>query len=185
MNADKRRENRLGGQVLEKVEILPLEPGDVERISALAAEIWWHHYPDIIGAGQIEYMLQQRYAPQLIRSELARDDLWWEKLLVGDAVAGFASYFLTGQPGEMKLDKLYVHQDFQRKGYGGMLIEHVCERARRHGCARLALAVNKNNRNAIAAYLKQGFRMSDAVVKDIGGGFVMDDYIMVRDIGGC
>ena len=42
------------------------------------------------------------------------------------------------------------------------------------------LAVNKNNATAIAAYLKHGFRIADAVVKEIGGGFVMDDYIMER-----
>jgi ribosomal protein S18 acetylase RimI-like enzyme len=40
------------------------------------------------------------------------------------------------------------------------------------------LAVNKHNAQAIAAYRKNGFRVADAVVKDIGGGFVMDDYIM-------
>ncbi len=50
--------------------------------------------------------------------------------------------------------------------------------ARGRGCTRLTVAVNKNNRTAIAAYLKHGFRVADAVVKDIGGGFVMDDYLM-------
>ena len=40
------------------------------------------------------------------------------------------------------------------------------------------LAVNKRNAAAIAAYRKHGFEIVEAVVKDIGGGFVMDDYIM-------
>jgi ribosomal protein S18 acetylase RimI-like enzyme len=162
----------------------PLMPEDAERISALAREIWERHYADIIGTAQIEYMLRQRYEPHIIRAELRRNDLWWEKLLVRNRIAGFASYFLTGQPGEMKLDKLYVHQDCQRRGYGGLLIEHACACARACGCSRLVLAVNKNNRNAIAAYQKHGFEVAEAVVKDIGGGFVMDDYIMVRKVGG-
>lgn len=164
------------------MEILPVEPGDVEGISALAAEIWRRHYADIISAAQIEYMLKQRYEPQVIRVELQRGDLWWDKLLVGETIFGFASYFRSGQVGEMKLDKLYVHHDHQQQGFGGLLIAHVCSSARRMGCSRLTLAVNKRNRSAIAAYLKHGFRVSEAVVKDIGGGFVMDDYIMVRDI---
>ena len=157
---------------------MPVEPGDVERISALAAEIWRRHYSDIISAAQIEYMLKQRYDPRVIRAELRRHDLWWDKLLVGDVITGFASYFLTGQPHEMKLDKLYVHQEYQRMGYGGMLIARACMRARACGCSRLMLAVNKNNRSAIAAYRKHGFQVSEAATKDIGGGFVMDDYIM-------
>jgi ribosomal protein S18 acetylase RimI-like enzyme len=150
----------------------------VEFIAGLAGGIWRRHYADIISAAQIEYMLKQRYDPQVIRAELRRHDLWWDKLLVGDAITGFASYFLTAQPGEMKLDKLYVHQDHQREGYGGMFIGHMCERARLQGCSRLTLAVNKNNRIAISAYRKYGFEVSAGIVKDIGGGFVMDDYIM-------
>jgi ribosomal protein S18 acetylase RimI-like enzyme len=182
VDADKRRQRPLREKPLEKVKILPLEASDIERISALAAEIWRRHYPGIIGAAQIEYMLKQRYAPQIIRAELLRHDLWWDKLLVGDAITGFVSYFLTAQPGEMKLDKLYVHQDHQRKGYGATLIGHVCLRARMRGCSRLVLAVNKNNRSAISAYRKHGFQVSTGTVKDIGGGFVMDDYIMVKAV---
>lgn len=166
----------------EAARIEPLMPQDAERISALAAEIWWRHYPGIISAAQIEYMLAQRYDPALIRSELKRGDLWWDKLEIGRRIVGFASYFLTATPGEMKLDKLYVHPDWQRRGYGGRLIERVCEQARRAGCSRVVLAVNRNNLSAIAGYRKYGFQVREAVVKDIGGGFVMDDYVMVREI---
>ncbi|HET6492051.1 MAG TPA: GNAT family N-acetyltransferase, partial [Burkholderiales bacterium] len=148
MNADKRREGSDANAVLDQIAVLPVEPGEVERIAALAGEIWRRHYAGIISAAQIEYMLKQRYEPPLIHSELARTDLWWDKLLVRGEIAGFASYFLTGHTQEMKLDKLYVHQDHQRKGYGGRLIDHVCELARRLGCSRVVLAVNRNNRNA-------------------------------------
>ncbi|MBI3044648.1 MAG: GNAT family N-acetyltransferase [Betaproteobacteria bacterium] len=127
-------------------------------------------------------MLDQRYGRDVVRAELQRDGLWWDRLMVAGQLAGFASYFLTGAPGEMKLDKLYVHPRHQRHGYGGMMIARACEVARRHGCRRLTLAVNRNNRSAIAAYLKHGFRVADAVVKDIGGGFVMDDYIMEGNV---
>lgn len=181
MKADKSQQVNPRGSAPASASILPVEPHDVEFIAGLAEEIWRRHYADIITAAQMEYMLNQRYEPQIIRAELRCRDLWWDKLLVGDAITGFSSYFLTGQPGEMKLDKLYVHQEYQRRGYGGMLIAHVCMRARAGGCSRLMLAVNKNNRIAIAAYRKHGFHVSEAVVKDIGGGFVMDDYIMVRE----
>lgn len=165
-----------------QVCIAPLAPEDAEAVSALAAQIWWRHYSGIISDAQIEYMLKQRYDPRVIRTELQRDDLWWDQLLVGAEIAGFASCFLTTKPGEMKVDKLYVHQDHQRKGYGGMFIGHMCERARQQGCSRLTLAVNKDNRIAISAYRKHGFQVSAAVVKNIGGGFVMDDYIMEKAI---
>ena len=166
------------------VRIEPVGAADVETLVALAREIWLAHYPAIIGTAQIEYMLAQRYSPAVVRAELAREGLWWDKLMAGEEMAGFASYFLTGVAGELKLDKLYVHPRHQRRGCGGRMIARACEVAREQGCDRLVLAVNKGNREAIAAYRKHGFRVADAVVKDIGGGFVMDDYILEKPVTG-
>jgi ribosomal protein S18 acetylase RimI-like enzyme len=97
-------------------------------------------------------------------------------------MTGFSSYVLTGYSREMKLEKLYVHHAHQRKGYGGMLLDRVVTIARAYGCERLKLSVNKHNQIAIAAYQKYGFRITDSITKDIGGGFVMDDYVMVRSM---
>ena len=170
--------------VEKPVRIAPLEAQDVERLNTLAREIWYAHYPAIIGTAQIEYMLGQRYGLDVVREELQREGLWWSKLMVGGEMAGFASYFLTATAGEMKIDKLYVHPRYQRRGYGGMMIAHIRDVARLRGCSRLVLAVNKHNQSAIAAYLKHGFHIAEAVVKDIGDGFVMDDYIMQKPVMG-
>lgn len=164
------------------VVVSPVQREEVDAIHCLAGVVWRHHYPGIISEAQIEYMLQQRYEPAQIVAELARPDLWWDKLASPTAILGFASSFLTDERGEMKLDKLYVHPDFQRRGYGGRLVAHAAERARALGCARLVLAVNRNNVAAIAAYCKRGFTLRGTQVKDIGGGFVMDDYIMACDL---
>jgi ribosomal protein S18 acetylase RimI-like enzyme len=62
-----------------------------------------------------------------------------------------------------------------------LLLQH-CERAVRRLRARwLFLAVNKHNPKAVAAYQRNGFRVTESVVTDFGGGFVMDDYLMAKD----
>ena len=81
-----------------------------------------------------------------MRRNCERGDLWWDQMLVDGRMTGFASYFMTGNADEMKLDKLYVHHDHQRKGYGGMLIDRAVTIARAYGCETLVLAVNKKNR---------------------------------------
>ena len=43
------------------------------------------------------------------------------------------------------------------------------------------LTVNKGNARAISVYERFGFKKIHAVVTDIGGGFVMDDYIYQLD----
>jgi|SRR5688572_18292288 len=171
-------------RVKASARIEPLKEADVEPMAALAREIWYAHYPAIIGTAQIEYMLEQRYRPATVRAELGRPGIWWDKLMLGPDMAGFASYFLAPPAKEMKLDKLYVHPRHQRRGYGGLMIARACEVARSQGCSRLMLAVNKNNGHAVAAYRKHGFRIAEAVTKDIGGGFVMDDYIMEKPLAG-
>ena len=47
---------------------------------------------------------------------------------------------------------------------------------------RLILSVNKRNARAIAAYKRNDFAVAESVVTDIGGGFVMDDYIMAKGL---
>ncbi|HEV7803349.1 MAG TPA: GNAT family N-acetyltransferase [Burkholderiales bacterium] len=164
------------------ITIAPLVEDDVEALSGLAASIWRAHYPAIIGIAQTEYMLAQRYDPAVLREELARTEIWWDVLRDNGEMIAFASSFPSGAPGELKLDKLYVHPAHQRQGYGGVLLAHTCERARESGFRTLVLAVNKHNVKAIAAYRKHGFDVRDAIVKEIGGGFVMDDYIMVKAV---
>lgn len=162
------------------VAIAPLNDDEVDALCELAREVWRAHYPSIIGEAQTEYMLEQRYRPELIRAELARDDIWWDTLAEDARIAAYVSSLRADEPGAIKVDKLYVHPRRQRLGYGAALLAHTCERAQRLGFERVVLAVNRRNASAIAAYAKSGFDIREAVVKDIGGGFVMDDYVMEK-----
>jgi GNAT superfamily N-acetyltransferase len=83
-------------------------------------------------------------------------------------------------PATTKLDKLYVLPARHGRGVGRALIARVEEAARADGSRTLILNVNKGNARAIAAYLACGFATRESVVVDIGGGFVMDDYVMAK-----
>ena len=161
--------------------IAPLTAADVERVAALARAIWHAHYPGIISTAQIEYMLAQRYDPAVIREELAQTGVWWFVLRMDGGIVAYMALQKEGDAA-LKIDKLYVRPELQRRGCGGRLIAHAETLARREGCRELVLAVNRNNANAIAAYRKHGFAVREAVVKEIGGGFVMDDYLMAKEL---
>lgn len=163
------------------IVIAPVCAADVEAIVALARLIWQDAYRGIISQEQIDFMLAQRYDPACLHAELATPDLWWEQVCVDGQLAGFVSYFALPDD-EMKLDKIYVHPERQRSGLGRRLIARVAARALRRGFRTLILAVNKRNERAIAAYHRYGFAIRDAVCVDIGGGFVMDDFIMAKPL---
>ena len=162
----------------EALRIEPLAAADIEAVIELAGVIWRHHYPGIVSMAQIDYMLAQRYTPDILGAQIDSDAAWWDKAVLGERIVGFAQYELHGDA--MKLDKLYVHQDFQRLGFGARMLARVEAVARERGARSVELSVNRNNVKAIAAYRKSGYEVARTLVTDIGGGHVMDDYVMEK-----
>jgi ribosomal protein S18 acetylase RimI-like enzyme len=161
--------------------ILPVASVDAQIITTLAETIWRRHYVNIISAAQIDYMLQQRYQPELIRQQLLNSGIWWRKLTLNDAIIGFSCCMRTHNPGELKIDKLYIHHDHHRKGYGTLLVTDAIQILQENNLQSLILTVNKNNRSAISAYRHYGFAITGDSIVDIGNGFVMNDYLMTLE----
>ena len=160
--------------------IAALQADQAEALGALARHIWQGHYPGIISQAQIDYMLDQRYGAALIRQQLGQSGNWWKVAQNDAGMIGFTHYFLDSDPQRIKLDKIYVHPDWQRCGVGAALLEQVESEARRQGRAILTLRTNRHNHIALAAYQKYGFMVTAQVVTEIGAGFVMDDYVLEK-----
>ena len=78
------------------------------------------------------------------------------------------------------LSKIYVLSDYRGNKIGKTAMQFIEEKAKSYHLKTIMLTVNKNNTNSIKAYEKLGFINVGSVVKDIGNGFVMDDYQMVK-----
>ena len=163
-----------------QARIVPATEADLPAIAALAAVIWRAYYPGIISTAQIDFMLEKMYSIATMRDELRAQGIRYERLLVGDEFVGFAAYGPTEPAGDFKLHKLYLDPARHGRGLGSLLLQHCLRAAAELGARRLVLTVNKRNAKAIAAYRRNGFALVDSVVVDIGGGFVMDDYVMAK-----
>ncbi len=147
---------------------------DIGLLIDMAHEIWLSYYPSIISIDQINYMLQLMYSQKAIEKELG-DGVVWEIIENETTSVGFLSYTIGDE--DIKLNKLYLKTAHHGKGYGKIALNHAIDYARLNQYKRVYLTVNKNNVKAIIAYEKTGFVRTDSIVIDIGGGFVMDDYI--------
>lgn len=98
----------------------------------------------------------------------------------GDKAVGYFS-FLPEKEG-LFLSKIYVLAKMRGQGFGKKAMQFIAEQALQRGLESIRLTVNKYNTVSIEAYLKMGFVKTRAVVFDIGEGFVMDDYEMVKDL---
>ena len=169
-----------GNDVSVSLEIIRAEPKHVPAIARLADLVWREHYPGIISQAQIDYMLVRMYDLDVIRKDLV-DGVVYNCLFSGAELAGFSAHAPAGK--EMKLHKLYVHPAHQRRGLGSKLLKAVEQDTIGRGFETLILAVNKANEQAINAYRRNGFNFREPVTTNIGNGFVMDDYVMVKLIG--
>lgn len=162
------------------LSIVAATEADLGAVAALAGVIWRRHYPGIISHEQIDYMLEHGYSHEALLRFIREEGAGLALARDGDRLLGFGAYHRIGEPREMKIEKLYVHQDVQQRGVGSRLIAAAEAAARAQHCKALILNVNKNNALAIRAYQKNGFIIRESVVVDIGNGFVMDDYIMAK-----
>ena len=167
---------------LSSVRLESVSKRDVPEIAQMAEKIWWHHFPGIISDEQIRYMLKKMYSPEVIEAEIEGEEVDYRFILCREDKVGFCSFGPSEHPDEMKIHKLYILPACQRRGFGiGALqcIERLC---REYGLTTMTLAVNKHNSSAIRAYKRGGFVIQESVTENIGGGFVMNDYIMRKKL---
>jgi GNAT superfamily N-acetyltransferase len=157
-------------------------PPGVDTIRSLAERIWPPTFAPILPPDQIPYMMRMMYAPGVILAELT-SGVRWELVLVSGVPSGYLSWGpCEDRPSTAALHKVYLLPALHGRGIGQTMLDRAAACCREEGHSAVLLAVNKRNERAIRAYLRNGFRVADARVKDIGGGFVMDDWLMLKDL---
>lgn len=163
------------------IRITDASTNDISVIRDIAEAAWWPTYQSILTPGQIRYMLDQIYAPDVLQTLITNGSqhfiLLWER----SHCVGFASYApREAEPHIVKIHKLYVLPACHGKGYGKRLVEEIKTRVASTDGAALELNVNRFN-VAKQFYERVGFRVVRE--EDIPiGPYWMNDYVMRLDI---
>ena len=80
------------------------------------------------------------------------------------------------------LSKIYITKEYRGKKLARFAMEQYVAYCRKNGLRKIWLTVNRHNSNTIAAYRKMGFETVREQVTEIGGDYVMDDYIMEKPV---
>lgn len=164
--------------------LLANSPDAFAAIEQLADTIWREHYIPIIGKPQVDYMLRKFQTASAIASQSAAGMRYY---LLEDRGQP-AGYFAFERQGEaLFLSKIYVLKSHRGRGLARAAMQYIRDQAITWGCRQIALTVNKDNTASIRAYERMGFVQGEGTVKDIGDGFIMDDYRMVMNLsaGAC
>ena len=154
-----------------------VQQNDIPKLAALASKIWHEYWTEILTESQIEYMLENFQSVNAIEKQLAEEH--YNYYFISDENNENIGYFgISNKENYMFLSKLYLSEEYRRKGIGKAAFEKIKQLTAKENMSTIRLTVNKYNTNTINAYKKWGFIITDAVITDIGSGFVMDDYIM-------
>jgi len=148
-------------------------------IEQLADTIWRHHYIPITGIGQVEYMLKKYQSPEAIADQV---EYGYEYYIINYHEASVGYISIKKEKNTLFLSKIYVLSDYRGKKIGKTAMKFIENKAKTYDLNKISLTVNRNNKNSVAAYERMGFMKIGAKIKNIGNGFVMDDYLMEKPL---
>jgi len=157
------------------LSIRTADADDISIIREIAHHTWPIAYGSYISKAQLDYMLDMMYSDNSLQDQINNGHQFYIAEHNNIAV-GFASVSKE-EDNACKLNKLYVLPSAQKTGAGKALLLKTIEYAISHEACCLYLQVNKQN-NAQHFYSKHGFTIREASILEIGGGYIMDDYIM-------
>lgn len=152
---------------------------EIPLLRELTFKVWPQTYASILSQEQIDYMLEMMYSPASLEKQMSEGAQFI--IVYDDTIpVGFASYQQV-ETTLFKLHKLYVLPTQQGKGTGRFLVDFIITDIKANGASALQLQVNRYNK-ARSFYEKIGFAVIKECAFDIGNGYVMDDYIMEKQI---
>ena len=174
---------------------------DLQVTARMAHDIWFEYWPGLIGPAQTEYMVKNMQSlPAITRDIREVGYRYWILLDEQGTRVGYTCALVedfsanpdapeAAKHGDeitkratkrLFISKIYLYARERGKHYASRVIEFYEQLCRDEGLSAMYLTVNRGNELAIRAYLGRGFETIEEKAADIGGGFIMDDYIMCK-----
>lgn len=154
----------------------------IAEVAASAHDIWYEYWPAIIGQDQTDYMIKHFQSKEALTRDIREKAYVYWLLKKDGKILGYTGAQPEEDTGKLFISKVYLYAKERGKGYASRVIQFYEEFCRKRGFSLMYLTVNKNNHTAIRAYKAKGFVGVGALETDIGGGFIMDDYLMEKKL---
>jgi ribosomal protein S18 acetylase RimI-like enzyme len=155
---------------------------DIPLIRELTMQVWPQTYTPILGNEQVDYMLGLFYTPASLEKQMGGSGHQFIICYSDGLPVAFASWAEVEEH-IFKLHKIYVIPGQQGKSVGRTILDHIVREIKLKGGKTLLLNVNKYNFSAKAFYEKTGFKHVKDEDIDIGGGYFMNDHVLMMKLG--
>lgn len=160
------------------IHITIAQQKDLDTIANLAKQIWNDHYVNIIGQVQVDYMLDKMYNHQSLVEQLIVKKHAFYLIKNNNEIIGFLSVSSENNS-DYFLHKFYIQQQKSNSGIGTEVLNLLIKTT---DPKSLTLTVNRQNYKSINFYFKNGFKIERVEDFDIGDGYQMNDFVMVKNI---
>ncbi len=144
-------------------------------LAALAKTIWHECYGELLGERQVNYMLDTiQSLPAMLKQQ--EQGMLYYVLMDNQEACGYMALVIEEE--KVFLSKLYILKQKRGKGALTLALEIIAG----FNKSSVYLTVNRHNNYAIKAYLSKGFKIVKEEDNAIGEGFVMNDYIMEKQL---
>lgn len=161
------------------MNIIKVDKDLIKTTSDFAKDVFVDYYTNLIGETQARYMADLFLSKEAIE-KLINNGAIFKLVKDNNELVGFIEY--VKEKDRVFLSKLYVRKDLRHTGVGKFMLEDCITYTKENKLNKIYLTVNKGNTPSINVYDHLGFKRIDAVINDIGNGYVMDDYIMELNI---
>jgi ribosomal protein S18 acetylase RimI-like enzyme len=163
------------------IQLIPVSDAmQVAEVARMAHEVWNEHYVPLIGQAQVDYMVAKFQSAEAMQSQIDSGYEYFQIHQAGVSI-GYAAIRHDAADARVFISKLYVLAAHRKSGAGRQALDLIERMTRERGATHLWLTVNKGN-PSVRAYERLGFKIVEAMVADIGGGYVMDDYKMEKGV---
>lgn len=155
---------------------------DIKLIQEIAHKTWPNTYGKILSKEQLDYMLDLIYSDEALTSQYEKKEQLFYLISEDETNLGFTGIEHNYKDEAVtRIHKIYLLPETQGKGIGKKAIDAIEKLALENNSKALSLNVNRFNA-ALGFYKKIGFEVMDEVNIDIGNGYLMEDYVMVKTL---
>jgi diamine N-acetyltransferase len=165
---------------MDMVRLQADNPEAITELARTAADIWREYYISIITMDQIDYMIAKYQSVAAVLDQIEHQGYDYYVMHDEGGIAGYLS--VKEEDGKLFLSKFYVSKENRGKGYASQAMVFLEQLCRERGLSHIWLTVNRHNESSIGVYRKKGFQVIREQVADIGNGFVMDDFVMEKEV---
>ena len=159
------------------------KPETLHTVAEMANEIWNAYYTEFLPADQISYMLNKFYALPALQKQVEEGQTFYT-IFDNERAIGFIAVSQSNES-EFFIHKFYLYPSDQGRHFGSLVMQDITSRFRNMSSAEkptVRLTVNRQNYKAINFYFKNGFTIERVADFDIGNGYHMNDFVMLKNL---